>query len=135
MPANHALYENHNRSLITISDEHAHLVELLDILDSAIKLKPRAPNIVGAVLDDIFDETSEHFLHEEAIMLEAGFSDFLAHQKDHQTILALMKSLIERHSGGESGIDSEIRQLIEGWMQRHFKSYDGNLVVLLTERF
>ena len=128
------LHRGHNKSLIAISNEHEHLVELLDAFSHALKRKPINPDAITTALYDILEETSEHFTHEEELMLETGYPHYIRHQKTHEYILGLIKNLIAQHHAGKLGVESKANILIEQVMFTHFEKFDTDLVILISEK-
>jgi hemerythrin-like metal-binding protein len=130
-----ALPGDHNKSLMVISDEHAHLVRLLNTLSYCIERKPLDRDAIAVALDDILEETREHFLHEEDLMIETGCPGYIDHQKDHEHILKLIQGLIEQNNARTADITAEARQLIEQSMSVHFEKFDRNLIIVVSEEF
>ena len=129
------LFESHNKSLMTISDEHMHLVDLLNTLLREVQQKPINAKMVAALLDDIYKETSEHFSHEDDLMFETGYPQYLEHQQHHTFILGLIKNLIDQVRAGNLDVETAAKDMIEQCMVVHFEKHDRDLIILLSERF
>ncbi|HUY69361.1 MAG TPA: hemerythrin family protein [Alphaproteobacteria bacterium] len=125
---------DHNESLIEISNEHVHLVALLEALDYCFN-EPVDDDAVGVVLDELLEETRAHFMHEEDLMYETGYLKYLEHQADHRHILGLIEDLIAQHRAHTVDMKKEARWLIEKWMADHFEKFDRDLIVTISEKF
>lgn len=126
------LLETRNKALITISDEHAHLVDLFGLLDDLILQKTASKKQVGSVLNDLYKSAAEHFDHEEALMIEQGYGKFIDHQNHHQKTLEALKDKIERYNAGEADI-AAVKEFIKDQMLSHMKLYDDGLILLLSK--
>jgi hemerythrin len=134
MSQHNFISEGHNKSLKKISNEHAHLVDLLKALSCAVEQKPIGRDKITAALSNLLEVTSEHFAHEEELMLESGYAKYLDHQKNHEHVLGLIKNLIAQHCEGDIEVEGKAKILIEKWMLMHFKQFDKDLVTLVSEK-
>lgn len=130
------IYEGYTGRLKTISDEHVRLSKLLDAFDKQVDEMERASfESVKDILSDILVEMSNHFIHEEEIMLEVGYPYYLEHKENHRRILGLIQNLASQYKSGVSGVRSKIKSFIETSIFDHLEKYDRDLIVLLSEKF
>jgi hemerythrin-like metal-binding protein len=127
------ILKERNNALVTISDEHAHLVDLLGALSDAVAEEPADPERVAEILDDVLAESAGHFKHEELLMLETGYPHYIDHQKNHEQILDAIRGLITRSRMNEMGSVSKTKELIEQWMLAHMKKFDEGLIRSLSK--
>jgi hemerythrin-like metal-binding protein len=123
----------HNKALVIVSDEHAQLVDLMYELDDAIAAEPASSGKVAGILEKILDQTAKHFMHEEELMLDAGYAGFEEHRHAHLDILAAISDLLIRYRAKTAVSGTDIKDGIEQSMFVHIKKYDDGLVRFLSK--
>jgi len=81
--------------------------------------------LLPALLDKLYQATKEHFEHEEAVMLEAGYPDYAAHRREHIMMLAEMKLIIQvEHESASTEMDSALAAELKTWFIGHIRQSD-----------
>lgn len=114
-----------------VDREHAELIDVIN--ESIARLGQNPPkDLVRRILNDIYALISEHFEHEEHIMVERHYDQYEDHKADHEFLLdeisALMNSLeadVEFMQG-----DALIR-CVSTWFTEHCRTKDLRLHRLL----
>lgn len=67
----------------------------------------------------------EHFEREERFMIRAGYPDYVAHRKEHDSFRDAIVSLKDFHEQSPTGIDAQkIVSFLEDWLLHHILQID-----------
>ncbi len=117
-----------------MNDDHIRLYQLLGEMRQAVG--SRGDN--GAdregkrqrlldVAQRLINETVEHFLREEALMLLHGYAGAKAHRAEHRTLVRNIRGYYSRLAAGTAPITEDVSQQFKTWLAGHIRTTDREL--------
>lgn len=76
-----------------IDQEHETLFQLTNTLLDQVALRRQQPTVFEAAFESLLRHVSEHFAHEETLLLAHGFTDLADHAQQHQALLLRARAL------------------------------------------
>lgn len=119
--------------------DHAHELALLQELGATLERHTRGEAKPDAVLERLAllaVHTREHFLREEQLMREAGFSGYAVHKAEHDRVLAEMdrEARAFRESKDASRLARYLVEVVPEWYVSHTRTMDLAAARFATER-
>jgi hemerythrin len=109
-----------------IDQDHQRLVKLINDLYEAMQ-----DGSGGALLLPIFSAlkhyTENHFVREEAYMVECGAPDQENHVREHRLMVARLAELENRHRHGEAAISLQTLTFLRDWLKNHICAIDQEM--------
>lgn len=113
--------------IAAVDYEHRRLIELINELHHRLGDASR-PASVSAFFGDLYAEISAHFALEEKMMRERAYSAYAPHKADHERLLDEIRDLMDEYETGLDSVPGEtIRDRLETWFMRHFRTMDAPL--------
>ena len=109
-----------------IDQEHESLIAQVNLLFYQISL-PMDTVAIETMLSEIQVDFSAHFALEELLMQETGFSEYEAHQQDHERVLDQINDLIFHFSEDPDGGKELLIIRFSDWFSNHFRGFDARL--------
>lgn len=114
-----------------IDDEHKKIADIANELYNGTVSGLQSKEFEGKILKDLFEYSNGHFITEETLMKNNGYSDFENHKKEHDNYTSKLADLYEKHSGGIS-ISDEMLELMKNWIIDHILKADRDLGIYLN---
>ena len=114
-----------------IDTQHQRLVDFLNQLGEAHDEKDRKK--VSEVLVGLTDYTINHFSFEERLMEKSGYPLSKEHKSVHDSFVARLSALVERHQQGED-VTRKLRSEIQIWLYNHIKREDNDYATYASGR-
>jgi hemerythrin len=109
-----------------IDDQHKQLIVLANQLNDAM-----GTGKGKAVLDKVFAElvayTQSHFLTEEKLMGQIGYSASVAHKAEHKSLVTTVADLKHKHDKGDVVLTSQVMSFLRDWLTKHILNSDKAL--------
>lgn len=116
----------------SIDEQHQHLVEILaELKVAASEGKDRAE--LSEILNSLVENTILHFKHEEDLMSEHLYLNYLSHKRAHEGLLQQINDLLGKYKKGYLSMTGEILDFLTGWLKNHMVGTDKQLGAYLKE--
>ena len=106
--------------------EHHTQLELLDTLVGSIKAGKQDTNTIKQ-LDRLVSYTGLHFLSEQLLMQDQGYTAYGEHAEDHQRILEFLRDLQTGHHERGHRLNEEDAEMIRSNIIKHISHHDQKL--------
>lgn len=109
--------------IASIDEQHKILIHLINRLHDA-----KAVGHGSDALEDILDQLStyavSHFGHEEQLMRQFNYPDFIAHKKTHNEFIAKLGDFKAEFIADHNALAGEVFDFLKNWLIRHIKGTD-----------
>ena len=116
-----------------IFDEHEALMGQLGVIRTVTSTIPQDNKRVVLELEALFNISEHHFIHEEKIMLEKKYDNFLIHRRDHAYLLNTLRSFIEAADHRPEHITPEVGVNLLSWITFHIRKFDDAYLLWAAE--
>jgi len=106
-----------------IDTQHKGLIGLINDLHAAM-MEGRAKQVLSRIVDDLIEYTEQHFVYEESMLRQRGYSALVEHQELHKSLAAQAYELRDKFRAGDLTVTSETMQFLKGWLTNHILSAD-----------
>lgn len=106
-----------------IDNQHKRIIEYINELRTVNLYQNKEK--VYTVLLSLLDYTQSHFLFEESLMEEAGYSMTEAHKKVHMAFIERVNFFKERYENGED-IAKQLMMDLQIWLLNHIQHDDAD---------
>jgi len=106
--------------------EHQMLIELINKLHENISTSDGDYGVAD-FLGEIYTHISEHFSHEEDIMVERNYDQLLDHKKDHKRLQDNLRAIMDAYEENAYFDDKEYAKNVQKWFIEHFRNHDARL--------
>jgi hemerythrin len=110
-----------------IDRQHLQLVALFNRMAEALKSAADAPpsdTVVLSLVQQLFEETRQHFKDEESIMREHDYPDLVDHHWEHVMLLEELQDFIREIRQGSRKFDYETLTSMKYWLIDHVVETD-----------
>lgn len=104
-----------------IDTQHRRIIDYINDLYIARNDNDSAK--VSEVLNGLVDYTRTHFVFEEALMQQAGYTLSESHKKVHDAFIAHINKYVQRHENGED-ITRGLLSDLQIWLTNHIQNED-----------
>lgn len=105
-------------------DHHKHLVSLINRLYDDYTTE--APTeTVGAILDELFDYASYHFITEELWMEKQEYPNLLTHSEEHDKFCNNIIGMKLEYNEGKLNLSLDIMIFLKNWLTDHILKTDA----------
>jgi len=118
--------------LPVIDEQHAHLMQALNALDTAVTHNQGA-EAIARILGELDAHTRMHFAYEEELMRRQGYATAEMHAATHATFTDKVRALTTGPAPGAVRL-LETQAFLIDWLARHIVETDRRYVALLTEK-
>jgi hemerythrin-like metal-binding protein len=128
----------HERVYSIMNDDHAHLMEILQALRAVVN------DDYGAVFDPeerldhvemeikrLIDDSAEHFLREETLMVAYGYPRLAEHRSEHLLLIRSIQTYLSNLVQNQSPITPDIVAYLTEWLTHHIRTADKRLEAYL----
>ncbi|MDO8607965.1 MAG: bacteriohemerythrin [Phaeospirillum sp.] len=124
--------EEYSVNIQRIDNHHRRLFEMSNRLIEAIR-KGKGATEMAEALDFLMGYAMYHFSEEEALLERYGYSEQAGHALKHKRLLAQVRDLEERLSGGGMSAD-EVLVFLQDWIVNHILVEDRRFSVFINEK-
>ncbi len=114
----------------TIDGEHKRLFELASELHAAMS-QGKANAALAPILGRLIDYTKTHFAHEESLMREHHYPEYLKHKADHDELTAKVVALQKEFEAGHGTLSVGLLQFLKDWLTKHIGKTDRKVAIFL----
>ncbi len=107
----------------TFDEQHLQLFGMIKKLDIGIKEK-KSKEIIGEILDGLFDYTIMHFSAEEKVMIKHGFSGYEEHKKEHDELTRKVKNYLVDYHNNRFLLSADLLGFLSNWLKNHIGLMD-----------
>jgi hemerythrin len=79
---------------------------------------------VGPILDRLIQYTSVHFAHEERLMTQFGFPDFVKHKAQHDDLTLQVLDFQADYQAGRVAMTIQVLHFLKDWLLHHIQGSD-----------
>ncbi|WP_395007370.1 bacteriohemerythrin [Undibacterium sp.] len=115
-----------------IDCDHQNLIDIVNELYTAADLKQDC-DILGDILQRLFDYTSEHFDREEEMMKLTGYPGFESHKMQHKKLLERVVRLQVSLAEKREYVAKETAELLKFWLTSHIYMADKELAMAIQK--
>ena len=116
-----------------IDAQHQHLIALVNQLHEAM-LARESRVVLGRVLRELVDYTTEHFLLEEGYFDEHGYPDADEHKKEHIAFAQRIDTFVRGFARGERMLTIEVMSFLGDWLREHILGTDKRYAAFFEGR-
>jgi hemerythrin-like metal-binding protein len=109
-----------------VDAEHRGLFRMAEKLHRGIR-SGRGREIVGPLLDELFDYTCYHFEHEEQLMEQIAYPHYPTHCQQHRELRSQILVMKEGFAAGESDMAIEMLRFVTDWLKCHTTTSDRRI--------
>jgi hemerythrin len=110
--------------------EHAAQIRLLESFEEGLREGKDRDDLV-IVLDRLVEFTNLHFMSEEMLMSQHGFSGLATHAQDHDSLRAQVGKMQESFNGGDQTMTANELVTLRKWLIDHIMTKDRAFVLYL----
>jgi hemerythrin len=114
-----------NTGIPEIDKQHRRICDYINQLDEVRQTHDRAK--LGGVLEEMIDYTLSHFVFEEGLMEDSGYTFAAPHKRVHQLLTRRVSEFKARFDKGEDVAD-ELHGLLSRWLFNHIRYEDHGFV-------
>lgn len=118
-----------NLGIEKIDNQHKKIVELINVLNSAVMNKD-ADLKISSMLDEMTDYADYHFKTEEAYFKEFQFPLLEEHINQHNAFIEKVKEFKAKHEAGTS-ITFRLMNYLRKWLTNHILDSDREYVDII----
>ncbi len=107
----------------SIDNQHMKLVELINVLHSAMK-EGRGKEVLGKVINELIEYTQTHFSHEEELMKKYSYPEYAKHKSIHDDLVKQVTELDNNVKAGKAVISQEVLNFLKNWLVNHIVEKD-----------
>ena len=118
-----------------IDSDHKTLIDLINLVANSIEAGQTAKTI-GDVVELLYEYTEFHFIREEVLMEDCGYSDLDNHRKVHQSLKKRARAIRDQYAKNPGSVDApEILEFMTGWLTDHIMGQDTAYAPAMAGRF
>lgn len=107
-----------------IDADHKMLIDLINQFTEAVD-NGESHEMVGGVLNALYDYTDFHFTREEALMDACGYADLAAHREVHDQLRGRVKEIRDLHASKPDMVfDDDLKAFMTEWLTKHIMGKD-----------
>ena len=80
---------------------------------------------LSRILDRLVQYTSVHFSHEERLMQQHGYPDFLKHKLEHDQLTKQVLAFQKDFEAGKAAMSVQVLEFLRGWLEHHIQGSDS----------
>jgi len=120
--------ESYSVGVTALDDDHKHLINLINQLESAIHYY-NGKEFEEKALQEVVDYTKYHFEREEALMKENDYPDFDNHIAKHKAMIDKVNQVVEDYKTNPDHALTDTVEFLRDWLINHIcktdKEYTG----------
>jgi len=102
--------------------EHQRLIDIINKMYGAMR-SGRGKDAIGSILDELVEYTKTHFMHEERLMRESGFSGLDEQRRAHEALINQVIEIQTKFNAG-TALSQEVLSFLKNWLVNHIQGMD-----------
>jgi hemerythrin-like metal-binding protein len=124
--------KEHSVGVAIFDVEHKHLTELMGKVHATL-MEEHDRVRARQLMEELIQETRNHFIHEEGALAAAGYPELEAHAAEHAALLAQAQDLLRQfRAGGLSALAFPI--FLKNWLIPHIQGVDRKYASILRRQ-
>ncbi|MES2150282.1 MAG: bacteriohemerythrin [Pseudomonadota bacterium] len=111
-----------------IDHDHQKLIDMVNRLHTLMQ-EGKGKDALAKVLRNLITYTQEHFRREEDMMQEMQYGGYLAHKREHESLLVQVLDLQHRFESGVAALTIEVLHFMRDWLIHHIGESDKDLAI------
>jgi len=107
----------------SIDDQHKKLVAMINEFYDSIINRTSNEGLLK-LISEMKNYTVVHFSHEEKLMKQLNYPDFVEHKKEHDLFVAKVLDVEEKTKSGKLVVSIEITTFLKDWLKSHINGTD-----------
>jgi hemerythrin-like metal-binding protein len=107
----------------SIDGQHQNLFAIARELYDAMSAG-RGKQALARILDRLVQYTGVHFAHEERLMEQCSYPDYLKHKAEHDALAKRVKEFQTDYEGGRVSLTPTLLHFLKDWLQHHIQERD-----------
>jgi hemerythrin len=99
-------------------DHHKHLVSLINTVFEGMNTGSSG-EVIGSVLDALFDYATYHFDAEEQWLSNKKYQELAVHRIEHERFCTRILEIKNDYINGNEKLSLEVMQFLKGWLTNH----------------
>ena len=116
----------------SIKEEHDALIEQINLIDQLLCARPHDPGRIIVSVRGLLESSRAHFQHEELVMAETTYDDFLMHKRDHDYLRTSLITFLESVENDVAAVLDDIGVNLRSWLEFHISKFDNAYIEFLT---
>ena len=118
--------------IVSIDDQHKHLISLLNRMFEAL-LQKRGKEEVSYVIEEMNRYAVYHFHAEESLMEQAEYPDLAEHRIYHDAFNAKVNDFSYKYNQNDDALSAEVTIFLTNWLNEHLSTIDQKYVPWLKK--
>ncbi len=118
----------------SVKEEHDALIEQINLIDSLLRVNPQDKGQIIDSVRGLLETSGVHFQHEELIMAETNYGEFLMHKRDHDYLRTSLTAFLESAEHNGVPVLNDIGINLRSWLEFHISKFDNSYIEFLTRR-
>jgi hemerythrin len=115
--------EEYSVHIPQIDSQHQQLIALINQLHAAM-LEGNGNQALGGILDDLVRYTESHFVYEESMLRQRGYSGLAGHRAQHEDLTKQIRNLHAQFRSGKLLMTMQVMQFLKDWLANHILTRD-----------
>jgi hemerythrin-like metal-binding protein len=120
-------------SIKSIDEQHKKLVEMINHLHRAMKMKLGSKE-AGQILNDLAEYTVYHFGYEEKLFEKHEYPEYEEHKKIHVNLVAKVMEFQEEFKSGKAALSIDLMDFLTDWLKNHIMVTDVQYVPFFKDK-
>ncbi len=116
-----------------IDNQHKHLVELLNELNSAMRIG-KGRQVVGKIIEELIAYTQYHFSTEEKYFKMYNYEFTEEHTQEHNEFIDKIQKFQKEYEEGKLTVTIEVLEFLNAWVKHHILGSDKKYVPYLANK-
>ena len=115
--------DSYSVEVAEINKQHKRLFDLINDLFDAMKAG-NGKGVIENVIKELTNYTVYHFGYEEKYFDQFGYSETVAHKKEHKDFVDTVSKFQSEFASGNALLSMEVMTFLRKWLQGHIKGTD-----------
>ncbi len=125
--------DEYNTGIGSLDRDHRKLLNLINQLQTASN-HYTGEEFERNALDELIKYTRYHFVREEKLMEEYGYSELEPHRREHQAMVAEVTQMISHYEEDHDATIDALLNFLKSWLIRHISGTDQQYSEFLASK-
>ncbi|MDH4322182.1 MAG: bacteriohemerythrin [Desulfobulbaceae bacterium] len=125
--------DKHSVGIAEIDAQHQRMFAIMNELNDAMSTE-KAKSVLEGILERLIQYTATHFVTEERLMNEFGFSGHDSHRRVHEQLAAKVRAFQADFHQGRVAMSIDVMHFLMEWLEQHILGTDMEYRTYLTSR-
>ncbi len=113
----------HSVGIVEIDAQHQRMFAIMNELNDAMATE-KAKGVLEGIIERLVQYTATHFVTEERLMKEYGFSGHDAHKRVHEQLAAKVRAFQADFRQGRVAMSIDVMHFLMDWLDQHILGTD-----------